>query len=224
MKKITGILLMAAMAVVVVLTGCKKAPVADFSASSTTVYTYQNVNFTDNSSHSPDSWTWTFTGGTPSTSGSQNPTVYWTVNGQYNVALASKNKKGESSTSKSNYMTVKPDLTIWSNFSGPEIAVYMSTSAITSADTNQNNYMGRVTSYYATNPGCGGSGCVSANAHGTIYYYCAELSGALHYWDGNTTIVQGCNTINLVLSKSKAAVEIANTCVDVKVDPAGKKM
>lgn len=82
------------------------APVADFSASNTTVIAGQSVTFTDLSVNTPTSWNWTFTGGTPSTSTSQNPTVIYSSAGTYAVKLKSTNANGSDSTTKLSFITV----------------------------------------------------------------------------------------------------------------------
>lgn len=66
-----------------------------------TAYTSACINvpfvFTDGSSNSPISWAWTFNGGSPSTSTSQNPSVTYTANGSYTVSLVATNTVGVSS-------------------------------------------------------------------------------------------------------------------------------
>jgi PKD repeat protein len=53
--------------------------------------------FSDASSNSPTSWSWTFPGGTPSVSTSQNPNVTYTATGIYTVSLVSTNSVSASS-------------------------------------------------------------------------------------------------------------------------------
>ncbi|MBI9068515.1 MAG: PKD domain-containing protein [Salinivirgaceae bacterium] len=81
-------------------------PVAEFSASSTTVVNGSSVNFSDQSTNTPTSWSWSFSGGTPSTSTAQNPTVTYNTNGTYNVSLTVSNAEGSDSETKSGYITV----------------------------------------------------------------------------------------------------------------------
>ncbi|MFH2142732.1 MAG: PKD domain-containing protein, partial [Bacteroidota bacterium] len=83
------------------------APVADFSASSTSICVGSPVNFTDLSTNNPTSWSWTFTGGTPGTSTLQNPTgiVFNTV-GVYTISLTATNGFGNDTETKTNYITV----------------------------------------------------------------------------------------------------------------------
>jgi large repetitive protein len=65
--------------------------VADFTASATVICAGQSVSFTDLTTENPDGWTWTFNGGSPSTSTLQNPTVVYNVPGVYTVHLKSNN-------------------------------------------------------------------------------------------------------------------------------------
>ncbi len=82
------------------------APVADFSVNNSTVTAGQSVTFTDLSVNIPTSWKWTFTGGNPSTSTVQNPTVIYSTAGTYSVKLKSSNATGSDSTTKLAYITV----------------------------------------------------------------------------------------------------------------------
>jgi PKD repeat protein len=86
-------------------------PVAQFSATPTTVNTGGTVSFTDLSSGSPTSWAWTisgsgwsYTGGTSATS--QNPQVIFNTVGQYTVTLVASNSMGSDNEVKTNYITV----------------------------------------------------------------------------------------------------------------------
>lgn len=82
------------------------APVAEFSANNTTIVAGQSVTFTDLSVNTPTSWKWTFTGGTPSSSTLQNPSVVYSTPGVYSVKLKSTNSVGSDSTTKTSYITV----------------------------------------------------------------------------------------------------------------------
>lgn len=52
------------------------------------------VTFTDCSTNYPDSWLWTFEGGTPATSEEQNPTVTYLGQGSYELSLTATNAGG----------------------------------------------------------------------------------------------------------------------------------
>src|SRR6056297_2110426 len=87
--------------------GTVTAPVADFSAGSTTVTEGESVNFSDQSSNNPTTWEWSFEGGDPSTSTQQNPSVTYNTTGTYQVSLTVSNSAGSDSETKSNYITVE---------------------------------------------------------------------------------------------------------------------
>ncbi|HOW24391.1 MAG TPA: PKD domain-containing protein [Bacteroidales bacterium] len=88
------------------ITSAGPPPVADFSASTTTIVAGGSVAFTDLSTNSPISWTWNFPGGTPSSSTVQNPTVTYAVAGSYSVTLTATNAGGSDSETRTNYITV----------------------------------------------------------------------------------------------------------------------
>ena len=81
-------------------------PVANFSGTPTTVVVGGSVQFTDLSANTPTSWSWTFTGGTPSTSNAQNPLVTYNTAGTYTVSLAVSNASGSDTKTVTNYITV----------------------------------------------------------------------------------------------------------------------
>jgi C1A family cysteine protease len=82
-------------------------PVADFSADPTTIQVGNSVQFTDLTTNSPTSWDWTFEGGTPSSSSSQNPQVTYNTIGTYNVTLTAENAVGSDTETKTDYITVQ---------------------------------------------------------------------------------------------------------------------
>jgi len=82
------------------------APVANFSGTPTSVCVGSSVAFTDLSTNSPTSWVWTFEGGNPATSTSQNPTVTYTAVGTYSVSLTATNVNGSDVENKTAYITV----------------------------------------------------------------------------------------------------------------------
>lgn len=81
-------------------------PVADFSGSPTSINIGDTVAFTDLSTNAPTSWSWSFAGGTPATSTTQNPSVVYNTAGTYNVDLTATNAGGSDLESKPNYITV----------------------------------------------------------------------------------------------------------------------
>lgn len=84
-------------------------PVADFTASPTTIAAGQSVQFTDQSSNNPTSWSWNFGDGTKSTS--QSPSHAYSAAGTYTISLTATNISGSNTEIKTNYITVvaKPE-------------------------------------------------------------------------------------------------------------------
>jgi PKD repeat protein len=85
------------------------APVADFSGTPLTLFAGETVDFTDLSTGTPDTWSWEFEGGSPSTSDVQNPAniLYATV-GLYSVTLTVSNMFGTDEITKEEYIDVMP--------------------------------------------------------------------------------------------------------------------
>ncbi len=79
------------------------APLADFSASAAVSCT-GSVNFTDNSTGVPTSWSWDF--GDGQTSSQQNPSHTYANNGTYNVKLIAQNSIGSNTVTKNGIVTV----------------------------------------------------------------------------------------------------------------------
>lgn len=86
-------------------------PSADFSASATTICSGTSITFTDLSTNSPTSWTWSFPGGTPSSSTAQNPVVTYNSAGTYSVSLTAGNANGSNLHTKTNYIAVTASVT-----------------------------------------------------------------------------------------------------------------
>jgi len=81
--------------------------VADFSGTPTTVVVGNTVTFTDNSSCSPTSWSWSFPGGTPSSAAGPGPhTIMYNTINTYDVTLLVSNAYGSDSETKTNYIEV----------------------------------------------------------------------------------------------------------------------
>lgn len=81
-------------------------PVADFIADTTSIVEGETVHFTDLSTNNPDTWEWTFEGGSPSTSGEENPVITYNLEGVYGVMLTVTNEAGTNTEIKNNYITV----------------------------------------------------------------------------------------------------------------------
>ncbi len=81
-------------------------PVANFSASNTTICAGQSAAYTDLTTNTPTSWAWTFAGGTPATSAIQNPSVIYSTAGTYTTTLIATNGSGSNTKTQTNYITV----------------------------------------------------------------------------------------------------------------------
>ncbi len=86
-------------------------PVANFSSSTTLVCAGSSVNFYDQSTGSPTSWNWTFNGGTPASSTTQNPVVTYSSPGTYDVVLQVSNASGSDTKTSTGHITVFDNLT-----------------------------------------------------------------------------------------------------------------
>jgi gliding motility-associated-like protein len=94
------------------------------TASDTTVCVGQTITFTESSPTPPNSWSWSFQGGTPST-GTGNPVnVTYNTTGTYSVTVTGTYANGSVTTTKTNYIvvtngpTVTPSSTNVSCFGG----------------------------------------------------------------------------------------------------------
>ncbi|MDP4277219.1 MAG: endonuclease/exonuclease/phosphatase family protein, partial [Bacteroidota bacterium] len=79
---------------------------AAFNASPTFIAPGGTVNFSDQSTNSPTSWLWSFPGGTPSTSTEKNPTVTYSVEGNYDVSLSATGTSGTLQLTRTGYIKV----------------------------------------------------------------------------------------------------------------------
>ncbi len=89
-------------------------PVAAFTGTPTSGCVPLTVNFTDQSTGSPTSWSWTF--GDGGTSTAQNPSHTYNSVGTYTVTLTATNSAGSDGETKTNYITVSTTPT--AGFSG----------------------------------------------------------------------------------------------------------
>lgn len=79
-------------------------PVADFVGDPTSGGVPLTVQFTDTSTGSPTSWSWTF--GDGGTSTAQNPSHTYTAVGTYAVSMTATNAQGSDTATKTGYITV----------------------------------------------------------------------------------------------------------------------
>ncbi len=95
----------------IVENGGGSAPVANFTANTTTIVEGESISFTDLSTNNPTSWLWDF--GDSNTSISQNPYHIYSSSGDYTVSLEVTNPNGFDTETKNNFITVIPPTTIY---------------------------------------------------------------------------------------------------------------
>jgi len=90
----------------IIITPLSGPPVADFVGSPTSLLTGGSSTFSNLSSGLPTSYSWSFPGGTPSTSTATNPVISYAALGSYDVTLIATNAFGSDTITKTNYITV----------------------------------------------------------------------------------------------------------------------
>ncbi len=163
--------------------GSSVPPVANFSSSSTQVCAGQQITFNDLSTNNPTNWSWSFQGGTPSTSTSQNPIVSYATPGTYSVTLTASNLGGNNTVAQTSYITVN---SVVAAFSKDKTSVC---PGETVTFTNESSCL--PTTYQWTFQG--GSPATSTDANPQIMYttpgyYDVTLVAGNQY--GNNTLVQ----------------------------------
>ncbi len=94
--------------VTVIVQACNSPQVA-FFANDTTLCVGDCIDFTDLSSDSPTSWSWTFSGATTGSSTLQNPTnICYPAAGTFAVTLVATNANGSGTLTKTGYIVVNP--------------------------------------------------------------------------------------------------------------------
>ena len=142
-------------------------PVPEFIANVTTICPGETINFTDASIGSPQSWSWSFQGGTPSTSTSQNPIVTYAISGNYSVTLTVTNANGSNSLTQTSYILVTAPLAI--PFA-EGFTTSITPSNWTNFDANNNNII------WQQSINAGGYGTSSESAFFDNYNY--DVSGS----------------------------------------------
>lgn len=127
-------------------------PAAAFVGNPTSGCGPLSVQFTNQSSSNATSWSWTFPGGTPSSSTEQNPTVVYNTPGSYTVTMTATNSAGSNTSTQTNYITVQPNTTATYTF-----ATTGNTTAFTNTSSNATSY--------AWNFGDGGTSTTANPSH-----------------------------------------------------------
>lgn len=202
---------------------------ADFVASANEVCEGSSVDFTDLSYFTPETWSWSFPGGTPSTSTEQNPTVTYSTPGVYNVTLSVTLTGADDATiTKVGYIHVvelaaQPDMpdgqadvcnsNIY-NYSVPEVTygtTYIwelspANAGTLTYDMNEatlatsNAWTGNFTLKVKVNNACGDSPWSDALA-GTV-----NVNPAVFSLGGGGSICEGSNGVEITMSGSQTGV------------------
>jgi len=169
-------------------------PVAQFSASSTTLCAGSQVTFTNSSTNSPTSYSWSFPGGNPSTSIQANPVVSYLNPGNYTVTLSATNAGGNDSEVKTNYISV----------------VAIPILSITSIPASCNN----VNTGTATVSVVGGSGIYTYSWSGSSSTSATASGLAPGNYTATVTNSTGCSSLTSISVGSSANINLQLSVVD----------
>ncbi|MEW5701530.1 MAG: S8 family serine peptidase [Candidatus Zixiibacteriota bacterium] len=133
---------------IVVSTG--SAPVADFVGSPLTGEAPLTVYFTDLSTNSPTSWSWTF--GDGGTSTAQNPSHVYTSAGTYTVALTASNSCGSDGETKTGYITVSAPAQQCDDFADGNISNWLNKTGTWTATSGYMKGNSNTTNAQTTSP------------------------------------------------------------------------
>jgi len=150
-------------------------PVANFTGTPTSGAPPLTVAFTDQSTNSPTSWSWTF--GDGGTSTAQNPSHTYNSLGSYSVSLTATNALGSGTNTKPNYITVAQvqdytcaSLTVNNGTiaSGDHTSVHTSDNVylVVNASKSGNKYTAQVS--YTFNTGLGSLSSLTVTEEGKV--------------------------------------------------------
>ncbi|KAF2518232.1 T9SS type A sorting domain-containing protein, partial [Flavobacterium zhairuonense] len=116
------------------------APVANFTPTTAAVCEGQTVTYTSTSTNAT-SYSWSFPGGTPSTSTAANPVVTYSTSGTYDASLTVTNSVGSDTKTVTGLVTVNPAAAVVAGFTAPltELAVGESMT-LTNTSTGATTY------------------------------------------------------------------------------------
>lgn len=178
-------------------------PTAGFSANDQNICQGTTVNYTDASTNAPTSWTWSFPGGSPSSSTAQNPTVVYNTPGTHNAQLIATNGDGSDTILFTNYITVN------ASPAAPTI--------IDNAGTLESSYTGSGNQWYLNGSPIGGATSATYTPTQGGLYTCI-------YTDGNGCTSTASNSITSTLSLDDTEISFSiypNPATDKLVIDAG---
>ncbi len=197
------------------------APVAQFTANITNVNVGGSVNFTDQSTYNPTSWSWTFTGGTPASFNGQNPpAIVYNTPGSYAVSLTVTNAHGSDTETKTAYIHVTVgsgcDTLNFAYAAGTATPAWTPASYYNGTTPGQNGWINGVNSYLDRQKAAYFD--VTSSAHGYIegaYIYFARAYSANPnkvvpiriYSESGTNPATLLATANLTMGKIRSDVQ-----------------
>jgi PKD repeat protein len=110
-------------------------PKASFYCSQMLVSPGTTVNFYDQSLNSPNFWSWTFPGGSPSESSLQNPSVKYNEAGTYSVTLSVSNADGSDQLIKPGYIKVSESSGTSTDVKIMHLNVWLEGSSVPNSET-----------------------------------------------------------------------------------------
>ncbi|PCI93606.1 MAG: hypothetical protein COB15_16100 [Flavobacteriales bacterium] len=174
-----------------------QAPVASFTSNFTSICETNCVNFTDNSTNTPTSWSWSFPGGTPSSSTQQNPTnICYPNSGTYNVTLTATNSGGSDILTMTNYINVN-SLPTTANVTGVAAPCESTSQTYTATSTGATSYIWSLPVGWTGSSASNTINVTVGNSSGSI---CATPVNSC----GNGT--QGCQSATVSLLPTTASV------------------
>lgn len=108
-------------------------PIADFSTANTIICNGNSVTFDNQSVDDSLTYSWTCTGGTPSTSALKNPTITYNTPGIYPVSLTATNNYGSNTKTWTNYIEVLNGAPLVDNAPGKAMELNGATNSIANA-------------------------------------------------------------------------------------------
>nr|WP_294780631.1 N-acetylmuramoyl-L-alanine amidase [uncultured Flavobacterium sp.] len=116
------------------------APVANFTPATAAVCEGQTVTYTSTSTNAT-SYSWSFPGGTPSTSTAASPVITYNTAGTYDASLTATNSVGSDTKTVTGLVTVNPAATVVAGFTAPLVELAIGESmTITNTSTGATLY------------------------------------------------------------------------------------
>ena len=156
-------------------------PVANFSATPTTICAGETVTFTDLSTNGPTGWSWDF--GDAGTSTAQNPTHVYAAAGTYTVTLTATNGSGSDPFTITNYITVNA------------IPTVVASGASTICDVASATITGSGATTYSWDQGLGAGGSQTVSPTTTTTYIVTGTTAGCTNTDAVTITVTPVPTV-----------------------------